>query len=155
MKKLKKKQNKTKQNKKPRKSNCSKRKLKSLTMKILLWEKTSSPNLKLLKFYQVTTKEKRQILPSRSKIKTQRRTKKNNDSNTNNSNWQTAHFTKNSNKRGSNDIHFETSNKFAPLLMENVDDLTTYKLTNISSAIQRLVQIVKVTVLTMSLFRQF
>ena len=29
---------------------------------------------------------------------------------------------------------FETRNKFAPLLMENIDDFTTCKLTNITSA---------------------
>ena len=151
MKKLKKKQN--KKQKKP-KIKLLEEKIKKLNNENTTLRENIFTQLKIIEILS-GNKEKRLILPSRSKIKTLRRTKKNNDSNTNHSNWQTAHFTKNSNKRGSNDIHFETSNKFAPLLMENVDDLTTYKLTNISSAIQRLVQIVKVTVLTMSLFRQF
>ena len=44
----------------------------------------------------------------------------------NNSNWQIAHSSKSNNKRqrGSMDIYFETSNKFALLLTENTDDIT-------------------------------
>ena len=43
------------------------------------------------------------------------KTRQKNDFNINNSNWQIAHSSKSSNKRqrGSKDIHFETSNKFA------------------------------------------
>ena len=72
----------------------------------------------------------------KTNIPIKNKTKKNNDFKTNNSNRQTTHSTKNSNKRqrGSIDIHFETSNKFAPLLMANIDDFTTCKLTNITSA---------------------
>lgn len=44
----------------------------------------------------------------------------------NNPDWQTTHSTETSNnrQRRSNDILFETSKKFAPLLMENIDDFT-------------------------------
>ena len=64
------------------------------------------------------------------------KTKQKNDFNINNSNWQIAHSSKSSNKRqrGSNDIHFETSNKFASLLTENTDDLTKCSSTNKGSA---------------------
>ena len=54
----------------------------------------------------------------------------------NNSNWQIAHSSESSNKnqRESMDIHFESSNKFAPLLTENIDDATKFSLTNTTSA---------------------
>ena len=47
--------------------------------------------------------------------------KQSNDFNINKFDLQTAHFTKNTNKRyrGSNDIQFETGNKVTPLRMEN------------------------------------
>ena len=35
--------------------------------------------------------------------------------------------------KGSKDIHFETSNKFAPLLKENTDNVTKCSSTNIAS----------------------
>ena len=56
--------------------------------------------------------------------------------NINNSNWQIAHSSKSSNKRQgeSKDIHFETSNKFTPLLTKNTDDVTKSSSTNIASA---------------------
>ena len=64
------------------------------------------------------------------------KTKKKSDFNINNSNWQIAHSSKSSIKsqRGSKDIHFSTSNKFAPLLTENADDVTKCSSTNIASA---------------------
>ena len=62
------------------------------------------------------------------------KTKQKNDFNMNNSNWQIACSSKNSNKRQreSKDIHFETSNKFASLLTENTDDVTKSSSTNIA-----------------------
>ena len=54
----------------------------------------------------------------------------------NNSNWQITDSSESSNKnqRESMDIHFESSNKFAPLLTENIDDATKFSLTNTTSA---------------------
>ena len=54
----------------------------------------------------------------------------------NNSNWQITDSSESSNKnqRESMDIHFESSNKFALLLMENIDDVTKFSSTNITSA---------------------
>ena len=64
------------------------------------------------------------------------KTKQKNDFNMNNSNWQIACSSKNSNKRQreSKDIHFETSNKFASLLTENTDDVTKSSSSSIASA---------------------
>ena len=64
------------------------------------------------------------------------KTNQKNDFNINNCNWQITHFSKSSNERQreSKDIHFETSNKFAPLLMENTDDVTKSSSTKIASA---------------------
>ena len=64
------------------------------------------------------------------------KTKQKNNFNLNNSNWQIVHSSKSSNKRQreSKGIHFETSNKFAPLLTENTDDVTKGSSTNIASA---------------------
>ena len=63
------------------------------------------------------------------------KTKQKNDFNVNNSNWQIAHSSKSSNKRqrGSKDIHFETSNRFTPLMTENTDDVIKCSSTNIAS----------------------
>ena len=64
------------------------------------------------------------------------KTNQKNDFNINNCNWQITHFSKSSNERQreSKNIHFETSNKFAPLLMENTDDVTKSNSTKIASA---------------------
>ena len=71
-----------------------------------------------MKIYQVATKKNTTNTPIEDK------TTQNNDFKINYSNWLIAHSTKNSNKkqRGSKDIHFETSSKFATLLAENIDD---------------------------------
>ena len=55
---------------------------------------------------------------------------------TNNSNCQIAHSSKSSSKRQgeSMGIHFETNNKFTPLLTENTDDVAKCSSTNIASA---------------------
>ena len=64
------------------------------------------------------------------------KTKQKNDFNINNPDWKIAQSSKSSNKRQreSMDIHFETTNKFAPLLTENTDDFTKCSSTNIASA---------------------
>ena len=97
-------------------------------MKILLWEKSYWPSLKLLKMYQVTTKEERQTFPSnvrQNKIMTLIQI--------NRIRRQLILLKIPTNNTRSNDIHCETTKNFAPLFMKNKYDFPTCKSVNITS----------------------